>query len=90
MTRITHIDSCRIWMDHFQSRILRVQPLLPFLAFLAVIFPLRKRSNVDTFRFAMAYSLLLRICQARLSWRLLHNLSGGVELAFSGRLATKQ
>src|ERR1019366_6314915 len=42
--------------------------------------PFCKRSKVDIFLFDMAYSLCFGFCQARLSRRLLHTLSGGVEL----------
>src|ERR1039457_2586093 len=58
--------------------------------------PFRKRSNADIFRFAfdftiaMSYTLCFEICQARLSWRVRHKLSDGVEWAFAGsQLATK-
>jgi hypothetical protein len=57
MALIAYVDPCRIRMHDRQSRICRVQLLPNSLRCSRFKRPPCKRSNVDIFLFAMAYSL---------------------------------
>src|SRR5882757_1027191 len=80
MTPTAYINAGCVTMHHRQFRRIRIEFPLQFLALLPAQLTVLQTLKCGLLLFRMAYFLQIWICQARLGWRLLHNLSGGVEL----------